>query len=65
MGLRARDVLWSAGRRGGILVCWRRTCGVCGVIVAVVWKSVADDKTVCTHYNNVYAYHNIIIVKYY
>lgn len=37
----------------------------CGVIVAVTRKFVADDQTICAHYNIVYAYYNIIIVKYY
>jgi len=39
----------------------------CGVIVAVARKFVADDQTTifCAHYNIVYAYYNIIIVKYY
>lgn len=34
-----------------------------GVIVAVAWKSVADDETICAYYSNiVYAYYNILII---
>lgn len=49
-----------------VSLCVVVTCAVwCGVIVAVAWKFVADDETICAHYNIVYAYYNIIIVKYY